>query len=200
MHWKIIFPFLAKSRAHMHTLYGSVCTWARDFARNGKIIFQHNCNSLYSRLLFRSNIPLHIADDAIFCNCNYMGIQNGMKLSIWMEKKSAVQHFSHCENKFFILTKKIFHIQLIVLISSNWMTKFIEVKKLKIVTTKHFYQFEKWIFTLTNALLKWKFCFCSAHALKYPVMHWCLVWEPVRFSQSWTMENPMQLLSRDIST
>ena len=24
-----------------------VCAWARDFARNGKIIFQRNCNSLY---------------------------------------------------------------------------------------------------------------------------------------------------------
>ena len=46
LHWKIIFPFLAKSRAHTHTLYGSVCAWERDFARNGKIIFQCNYNTL----------------------------------------------------------------------------------------------------------------------------------------------------------
>ena len=47
LHWKIIFPFLAKSCAHAHTLPYKVCVWARDFARNGKIIFQRNCNTLY---------------------------------------------------------------------------------------------------------------------------------------------------------
>ena len=36
LRWKIIFPFLAKSRAHAHTLLYKVCVWARDFARNGK--------------------------------------------------------------------------------------------------------------------------------------------------------------------
>ena len=46
LRWKIIFPFLAKSHAHAHTLPYKVCIWARDFARNGKIIFQCNCNSL----------------------------------------------------------------------------------------------------------------------------------------------------------
>ena len=39
---KLFSPFLAKSRAHTHTLYGNVCTWVQDFARNGKIIFQCN--------------------------------------------------------------------------------------------------------------------------------------------------------------
>ena len=50
LRWKIIFPFCAKSRAHAHTLTYKVCVWARDFARNGKIIFQRNCNSLYSTI------------------------------------------------------------------------------------------------------------------------------------------------------
>ena len=56
LRWKIIFP---KSRAHMHTLYGSVCAWARDFARNGKIIFQHNCNALYFPFLAKSHTHTH---------------------------------------------------------------------------------------------------------------------------------------------
>ena len=67
LRWKIIFPFLAKSRAHTHTLYVSVCAWARDFARNGKIIFQRNCNALY--LFKNSPIPKLFRNEPVFMNC-----------------------------------------------------------------------------------------------------------------------------------
>ena len=42
------------------------------------------------------------ADDAILCNCNYMGVRNGIKLSIRTEEKSAVQRISLALNNWFI--------------------------------------------------------------------------------------------------
>ena len=100
---------------------------------------------------------------------------------------------SHCKNKFFILTKKIFHIQLIILISSNWMTKFIQMKKLKIVTTKQFYQLDKKLISISLKnefcfVSKWKFCFCSTlDIIEYNVaLFGCLcLWLYFSWSRMW---------------
>ena len=44
LRWKIIFPLLAKSRAHVHTKY----EYGHETLQGmGKIIFQRNCNTLY---------------------------------------------------------------------------------------------------------------------------------------------------------
>ena len=57
LRWKIIFPFLAKSRAHTHTLYGSVLLISSHFEHYGSVSVaraQYICIGHGARSRFRS--------------------------------------------------------------------------------------------------------------------------------------------------